>query len=244
MVPVSFVLAGVLFVASAVSSEGTDLRAGGYQDLPGLISAQSSQVEQRRQEAADLREEITALSDRLARNRPVKAAQQRYEKIRAPAGLEPVVGSGITVTLSDAPADVQAAAAEDENVNINDTIVHQQDIQAVANAMWAGGATAMTIQGQRVVSTTGIKCVGNTVILQNVPYAPPYVLTAVGPTDQLLDSLTGNNYIQAYLSAVSAYDLGWQVDVEPSVKLPAYDGPTEMRYARPITSTTVGTQPS
>ena len=52
--------------------------------------------------------------------------------------------------------------------------MHQQDIQAVVNALWAGGAEAMTIQGQRVISTTGIKCVGNTVVLHGVPYSPPY----------------------------------------------------------------------
>ena len=64
--------------------------------------------------------------------------------------------------------------------------MHQQDIQAVVNALWAGGAEAMTIQGQRVVSTTGIKCVGNVVILHGVPYSPPYRISAIGPTDDML----------------------------------------------------------
>ena len=50
----------------------------------------------------------------------------------------------------------------------------------MVNALWSGGAEAMTIQGQRVISTTGIKCVGNTVLLHGVPYSPPYVITAVG----------------------------------------------------------------
>ena len=44
----------------------------------------------------------------------------------------------------------------------------------MVNALWRGGAEAMTIQGQRVISTTGIKCVGNTVVLHGIPYAPPY----------------------------------------------------------------------
>ena len=83
----------------------------------------------------------------------------------------------MTITLTDAPDAVQDSVAEDDVSNL---VVHQQDIQAVANALWAGGAEAMTIQGQRVVSTTGIRCVGNSVVLHDVPYAPPYVIRAIG----------------------------------------------------------------
>ena len=61
------------------------------------------------------------------------------------------------MTLDDAPEDVHAATEGDPN----DLVVHQQDIQAVANAMWNAGAEAVTIQGQRLISTTGIKCEGN-----------------------------------------------------------------------------------
>ena len=55
----------------------------------------------------------------------------------------------------------------------------------MVNALWSGGAEAMTLQKQRVISTTGIKCVGNTVVLHGVPYAPPYEITAIGDLDAL-----------------------------------------------------------
>ena len=87
--------------------------------------------------------------------------------------------------FTDAPEDVINSSSQD----IELLIVHQQDIQAVVNALWAGGAEAMTVQGQRVVSTTGIRCVGNTVVLHDVPYAPPYVISAIGPTDQMLAAI-------------------------------------------------------
>ena len=63
----------------------------------------------------------------------------------------------MTVVLTDAPAEIAESSQQDPNR----LVVHQQDIQAVVNAMWKAGATAVTIQGQRVVSTTGIKCIGN-----------------------------------------------------------------------------------
>jgi uncharacterized protein YlxW (UPF0749 family) len=79
------------------------------------------------------------------------------------------------VILDDAPASVAANGIEPDLL-----VVHQQDIQAVVNALWSGGAEAMTIQEQRVISTTAVKCVGNTVVLHGIPYAPPYRIRAIG----------------------------------------------------------------
>ncbi|MGZ6878082.1 MAG: DUF881 domain-containing protein [Nocardioidaceae bacterium] len=232
LAPGAFLLAGALFVTSAISSGGTDLRAGRYQDLPGLIISQKNQVERLRAQAAALTSQVDALTAGLGRRGAVKQAQQRADRLKVPAGIEPASGSGLTVTLNDAPKEIQRTA----NVDASQLIVHQQDIQAVANALWAGGATAVTIQGQRVVSTTGIKCVGNSVILHDVPYAPPYVISAIGPTSDLLASLDASAYIQAYLSDVASYDLGWNVRTESDLHMPGYTGSTELHYAKPITT--------
>src|ERR671923_1950991 len=97
----------------------------------------------------------------------------------------PVSGPGLVVTLDDAPEE----ALEDPSVNPNLLVVHQQDIQAFVNALWAAGADAVSLQGQRLISTTGIKCVGNTVVLEGVPYSPPYRIEAVGNVEALQASL-------------------------------------------------------
>ena len=60
----------------------------------------------------------------------------------------------------------------------DDYVIHQQDVQSVVNALWAGGAEAMMLQDQRVISTSAVRCVGNTLILQGRVYSPPYVITA------------------------------------------------------------------
>ena len=136
----------------------------------------------------------------------------------------------MTITLTDAPDAVQDSVAGDD---VNSLVVHQQDIQAVANALWAGGAEAMTIQGQQVVSTTGIRCVGNSVVLHDVPYAPPYVIRAIGPTDQMLDSVNDSPYISFYLEAVAAYqDSSWDVGVDPLIEMQGYAGSTGKCPAR------------
>jgi len=229
--PGVFLLAGLLFITSAVSSGGTDLRAGAFTDLDGLANSQRRDVERLRAQAADLNTQVNQLSADLGTDAPTKL-QAQVDALRGPAGLQAVQGPGVTVTLNDAPRDVQNSL-DDPNVDVSDLLVHQQDIQAVANALWAGGAEAMTIQGQRVVSTTGIKCVGNSVVLHDVPYAPPYYISAIGPTDQMLQSIQNTPYIDLYLQVVEKYDLGWDVRFESNLQMPGFTGSTELRYARP-----------
>lgn len=228
--PAVFVLAGALFVTSAVASGGTDLTgtAGRIADLGGLAAAETRDLEELRAEQAALAEQVDALTAALGETSS-SSVQQQAEALRGPAGLDPVSGPGLTITLSDAPEAVQDTAEGDD---IYDLVVHQQDIQAVANALWAGGAEAMTIQDQRVVSTTGIRCVGNSVVLHDVPYAPPYRISAIGPTGDMLDALNDSPFVGFYLEVVAAYQLGWDVDIEPNLDLPGYDGSTGLSYAR------------
>ena len=64
-------------------------------------------------------------------------------------------------------------------------VVHQQDVQGVVNALWRGGAEAMQIMDQRVISTSAVRCVGNTLLLQGRVSSPPYTITAVGDVDAI-----------------------------------------------------------
>lgn len=227
--PAVFLLAGTLFITSAVSSGGTDLTgtAGRIGDLRGLAAAETRDLEQLRTEHAELAGDVDRLTKSLGDSN-AEALQQQAAALRGPAGLDPVTGPGVTITLTDAPEAVQDTADTD----VNNLVVHQQDIQAVANALWAGGAEAMTIQGQRVVSTTGIRCVGNSVVLNDVPYAPPYRISAIGPTSDMLDAVNASPYIGFYLEVVDAYQLGWDVQVESKIDMPGFAGSTGLRYAR------------
>ena len=136
------------------------------------------------------------------------------DALRGPAGFEAVRGPALTVALTDAPKEDIDAAVEEGDVERDELVVHQQDIQAVVNALWIGGAEAMTLQGQRVISTTGIKCVGNTVVLHGVPYAPPYEITAIGDRHRAAAALDDSDYVAGYRTYVDAYDLGYEVSTD------------------------------
>lgn len=218
---VTCLLAGLMLATGAASSAGGDLRPN--RDLTDLLRAESARNAELAHTVADLRAEV----DRLAQ---VTSAEDPFApqlaELSEQAGLTAVSGPGVTVRLSDAPLSVKPAGVADELL-----IVHQQDIQAVVNALWRGGAEAMTLQGQRVTVLTGIKCVGNTVLLHGVPYAPPYVITAIGDAERLEQALAGSESLRVYREYATAYRLGYEQWREPEVTLPGFAGVLDLERA-------------
>lgn len=232
-----FALAGGLGATSALNAKGLDLRASSITDLRSVVGQAQERTNRLHQQEGELSREVTRLSGTVHDDR-VRRAQQAVAQVRGPAAYAPLTGDAVTVTLMDAPQSVRDQAVQSGDVPVEQLLVHQQDIQAVANALWAGGAEGMTLQKQRVTSTTGIKCVGNTVRLHGVTYAPPYVITAVGDPQRLRAALDGDDYVRGYRRYADAYQLGYAVSEQRHVTLPGYDGSTELHYARVDRSST------
>jgi uncharacterized protein YlxW (UPF0749 family) len=231
--PLVVLLSGGLFAVSAANSEGTDLRPGRYTDLASLVDAQADEYAELEARVADLKGEVDRLTGDVD-DAEVRALRDQVDELMDPAGLEPRSGPGVTVTLSDAPEElIEQAAADDRDVDL--LVVHQQDIQAVVNAMWAAGASAVTIEGQRVITTTGIKCEGPSVQLQGVPYPQPYEIQAVGDPAAIEAALDDDAAVSGYLedAADPSIAVGWDFEVEDRVEAPAYEGLLDITYAEP-----------
>ena len=229
--PAVVLVCGALFVVSATNSEGTDLRPGRYTDLAALTTSEAEEYDALEERVADLNTQVEQLAASV-NDRIVNRFDRRVERLEEPAGLTPETGPGVTVTLSDAPEEVINETTQDLNL----LVVHQQDIQAVVNAMWKGGASAVTVQGQRLVSTTGIKCEGNSVQLHGVPYPQPYVIEAVGDQAELVGAIADDDYLQIYReqAAIPDISVGWDLQLQAQVTAPAYDGLTDLSYAEPL----------
>jgi uncharacterized protein YlxW (UPF0749 family) len=102
----------------------------------------------------------------------------------------------------------------------------------VVNALWAGGAEAMTIMDVRVVSTSAVRCVGNTLLLDGRVYSPPFVVAAIGDPDALQRALDASEGVQLFRVAAANYGLGYDVKVEADLMVPAYNGSIGLRSAR------------
>lgn len=216
-------IAGLLFATSAsvfAGAEDTTAR-----NLGSLVSEENQRLEARNAEVEELRAEVQALQDSLTLTVGDPSAE-----LALAVGLEPVRGPGLAVTLSDAPG---SATSE----NPDDLVVHQQDLQAVVNALWAGGAEAIAIQGHRVVATTAVRCVGNVLLLGGRTYSPPYRVEAIGVVEDLRASLASDAAIDLYLRYVEAYGLGWDVQTSEDLLLPAYRGARTLNHAIPIEET-------
>lgn len=230
-------VSGGLLVVSAQSSGGTDLRPGRYDDLAAVTDQEAERAAALQERVARLTEDVHDLTAQVDDD----AVQRYHDQVAAlegPSGLTPRTGPGVVVTLSDAPEEVIDAATGDKNL----LVVHQQDIQAVVNAMWLGGAEAVILQGQRMVSTTGIKCEGNSVVIQGVPYPQPYVIQAVGDVGRLTSAIADDRYLQIFReqSDDPAIDVGWDLDIEDEITAPAFDGLLDLTYATPIAETGPG----
>lgn len=216
-------VAGGMIVVSAMNARGTDLRPSRNTDLISLVQAQS----ERNAELADRVTELRGEVDELSRgsNEADPALAERLERSSMQAAMTSVQGPGMEVTLDDAPLSVAADGVDEDLL-----IVHQQDIQAVVNALWSGGAEAMTIQGQRVISTTGIKCVGNTVVLHGIPYSPPYQIQVIGEPNRLAAALASSEYVNIYRQWADAYGLVYEEKTISPV-MPGYQGGIELDHA-------------
>lgn len=224
-VVVVLVLAGYLFAANAqLSGPGSGRHA---QDLPSLVEVESARTQALADEVDALRAEVDALTDALATERVDRYGGDR-EFVRFAAGRVPVHGPGLTVRLTDASP---GTPRPDWAVN-DDLVVHQQDLQAVINALWAGGGEAMALQDQRVISTSAYRCVGNVLLLHGRTYSPPYEVRVIGDPAELEAALYASPAIQTYLEYVDAVGLGWSVTAEEQLALPAYEGGMELQHAR------------
>jgi len=221
-------LAGLMMTTAATNSRGHDLRPERDTDMATLVRSQASHNAALQKEAAGLRAQVEDLSKANQTPGVTSSVISSASALAPSVGLEAVSGKALRVTLDDAPL-----SENPDGVDANMLVVHQQDIQMVVNTLWSGGAEAMTIQGQRVISTTAVKCVGNTVVLHGVAYAPPYVIEAIGDLNAMQKALDTSEAVRIYKEYVSAYQLGWSVERAGQVTMPAYTGAVAVSHATP-----------
>jgi uncharacterized protein YlxW (UPF0749 family) len=225
LVSLTATAAGLLFATSAATAQGTDLRADRRLQLTELIARERTELQGRERSAAELRDEVRSMAEAAAAEDERVAAVTADRALELAAGLVAVEGPAVSVSLDDAPRREGRPTLCD---NPDDCVVHQEDVQAVVNALWAGGADAMTLMGQRIISTSAVLCVGNTVILHGQVYGPPFVVTAVGDPASLRRALDQDPGVAFFRTFVDRFGLGYAVRSESSVRLPAYDGPLEL----------------
>lgn len=196
-----------------------DIKASvGYQRMEDL----TLQLNKTEKERAALQEEMSKLRAQIGTG---NANSAELERARMEAGLIPVVGAGVVILLDDSKRSRQPG----ENPNLY--VIHDDDLLKVINELRAAGAEAISINDQRLLATSEIRCAGPTLSVNNSRSAPPYEIRAIGNPQTLENSLKMRGGVVETLQF-----WGIQVTVKPQeeVTIPAFKGTYRFEYAKPV----------
>ncbi len=191
-----------------------------------ISKLESEQVRLKRQ-IADLR---TQLNDAQSANAMSKSTltdiNNKITQQRNVSGMAALHGPGVVVTLDDS-----TAHSIPENEDPANYILHDYDVRDVLNALWIAGAEAISINGERIVSSTSLYCVGTTVICNATRLSPPFEVRAVGDAQALTAALRGSPQMDKLNQRAEIYDLPITIERSQDVLVPAYNGSFVFKYA-------------
>ena len=153
-----------------------------------------------------------------------EALKTELEQMEITAGLTDVEGPGVTVVLEDS---TQANVTGDEA----DDLSHDNDILSVINELRSAGAEAISLNGERILATSEVRCTGAVVTVNGRRYAAPYVIFAIGDPDTLYSALTMRNGV---VDILSQWGITVRVTASDQLLIPAYSGTVDYQYAKPV----------
>jgi len=191
-------------------------------------TAQSVELDRR---AEALRAELPRLRDAaLSVDAAGTALAQRLTALGLASATTPVVGPGIVLTLDDAPP------TDDPEAVVDDGRVRDTDLQDAVNALWAAGAEAVSINGQRLTALTAKRSAGSAVLVDLLPLSPPYVVQAVGQPAVLELGLLDGEVGRRLMTYTELYGLRLDVRREQDLRLAGAADP-DLRSATPVDAT-------
>ena len=229
-VPIVCLLAGLLLAATHGVSGGGEIRRSDAPRLVDLVREAQQSVDRLAAERDGLATRIDSTHGKSS-DTALAATQARAAQLAGEAGLDPLHGPGLAVTLTDAQRDADGRFPRDASPD--DLVVHQQDIQAVLNALWSAGAEAVQMQDQRLIATSAPRCVGNTLLLNGRTYSPPYRILAIGNAPAMQAALAAAPLVALYKQYVIRYGLGYTEEARDDVQIVGHTEPVRMRYAAP-----------
>jgi uncharacterized protein YlxW (UPF0749 family) len=221
---------GLLLGASWQPQIATSSLASGRDESRIWLSIERLEAEQQelkttlaelRRQVADRQQAAAAHTDRL---QALKAELDRQQLL---AGLVPLQGPGVVVTLDDSTVQVPPGA------DPNAYIIHEYDLRDIVNLLWIAGSEAVAVNDERLVSSSSVYCAGSTVMVNNTRLSPPYLIRAIGNPRVQQEYLRNPSYLENLKEKERLYGLHFEVKAMANLTLPAYSGGFLIRYARP-----------
>jgi uncharacterized protein YlxW (UPF0749 family) len=220
-------------VAAQLGSEGPRVRYTTQERTPLLETATELQAQQEdlKSRILELRADIQTAEGRgIGSADLVRQLNAELEDARIAAGLIALTGTGIVLRLDDSQVPVPQGASQ------ADYLVGSRDIRSVVEELWAAGAEAIAVNGERVTPTTAIIDIGTSLLVNSAYLAPPYQVTALGAPG-LYDRLSHSpGFVDFVRARAEAYGIRLSFAEPESVDMPAFAGTVTLRYSRPLAS--------
>jgi uncharacterized protein YlxW (UPF0749 family) len=153
--------------------------------------------------------------------------QGRLDELKVRAGLTPRTGDGVMVQLDDA-RNVSVTARD-----LDRSICHSTDLTDILNTAWKGGAEAIAINDERIVSSSSVYCVGSTIMVNGTLMSPPFNIAVIGPQNSLLGAFDDPDQLVDIKQRRDIQGLGFHVTRASTLHVPAYTGALNVRYGSP-----------
>lgn len=222
---VAVLLIGLMIgVSTAALRDRDGARTAARADLIRQIEERQAVVDERDTTVRSLQQEVDAATARLDPDL-VGTRREELEARRVTSGLAAVSGPGLRITLDDAPGTGTTADGDPRTGLQDEGRVQSRDMQLVTNGLWAAGAEAIAINGQRLTSRTAIRFAGEAILVNFRPLTRPYTIEAVGdptqmqtafaesPAGSYLNGLRNNYGIQTSLTTQDDLELPSAVNV-------------------------------
>lgn len=194
------------------------------------INDQKEIVETLSKEQNYLKTQISVLREKLNEIQAKsikKEDSQELDKLKELVGLSPVIGPGIKITFKDSPDTIR------ENLDVNnDALVHAADLRDIINLLRVSQVEAISINGQRVLISSPISCVGNSILVNNTNLLPPFQIEAIGDADVLLTHLSTNlkNTLPSIYKRKIENNLIFNIERKEHIVIPIYTGDLSLKY--------------
>lgn len=224
-------------IAAQLSSENPRVRYTTQERTPLLETARELQAQQ-----DDLKAQILTLRERIQTVERqgegsagvVRQLNAQLEQARIAAGLIALTGTGVVLQLEDSQEPVPPDGSA------SDYLVGSRDIRTVVEELWGAGAEAIAVNGERITPTTAIIDIGSSLLVNSAYLAPPYQVTALGPSDLYERLNKSPGFIDFVRSRAESYGIRLSFAEPESVDIPAFVGTVTLRYSRPLPSPSSG----
>ena len=200
---------------NAALSERMDNLVSTITDLEQEIAAYEGMIEQYRTELETI--------DLVHQTEAIQSYQEDLKTAQLRAGLTQVTGQGVEIIMDDHYDGMR----ENPGGDPNQYIIHYDDLLSVISDLKSAGAEAVSINDQRFVGTTELRCVGNVILVNTTRIAPPFIIQAIGNPTILWDTVAHGRY--GYLQ-MNRFPVS--MTVGDALVLPAYKGEMQFIHAQ------------